>query len=152
MTTLGGSSVFLDTNVLVYATIDQAPLHAVARAVLNGLNQAGTELWVSRQVLREYLAVLSRPQSFTDPLSHPQLVNAVRQFSEQFQVADDVPSVTEHLLSLISQFAVRGRQIHDANIVATMRAYHIGTLLTHNEDDFSRFRGLIEILPLHARL
>ena len=152
MTTSVGSSVFVDTNVLVYATVQEAPLHPVARSALERMSQAGSELWISRQVLREYLAVLSRPQSFTKPLPHPQLVSAVRQFSEQFHVADDSPSVTEHLLSLVSEFAVGGRQIHDANIVATMRAYHIDTLLTHNVDDFSRFRDLIVILPLHARL
>ncbi|HEX5414091.1 MAG TPA: PIN domain-containing protein [Chloroflexota bacterium] len=148
MTIAGGRPVFIDTNVLVYATVESAPFHAVARFTLDGLHQTSSQLWVSRQVLREYLAVLSRPQAFTNPLTPAQLVGAVRRFIQQFQVADDGPHVTEELLKLINQYAVGGRQIHDANIVATMRAYRVSTLLTHNEDDFSRFLDLIEILPL----
>lgn len=41
-----------------------------------------------------------------------------------------------------------GKQIHDANIVATMIAYRIEYLLTHNVVDFERFTSLIHILPL----
>jgi hypothetical protein len=43
---------------------------------------------------------------------------------------------------------VSGKQIHDANIVATMIAYRIEYLLTHNVVDFERFTSLIHILPL----
>ncbi len=37
-----------------------------------------------------------------------------------------------------------------ANIVATMQAYGIRHLLTHNTDDFKRFSGLITVLPIEA--
>lgn len=42
----------------------------------------------------------------------------------------------------------RQTQVHDANIVATMLAYGIPRLLTHNVDDFKRFAHLIAVLPL----
>ena len=38
--------------------------------------------------------------------------------------------------------------LHDANIVATMQAYGITQLLTHNEKDFDRFSSLISVQPL----
>ncbi len=43
-----------------------------------------------------------------------------------------------------------GRQVHDANIVATMQANGINQLLIHNADDFKRFSHLITVLPLRA--
>lgn len=53
--------VFVDTNVWVYASVPNAPLHAQAR---QALERATAPLWTSRQVLREFLAAMSRPQTF----------------------------------------------------------------------------------------
>ena len=43
-----------------------------------------------------------------------------------------------------------GKQVHDANIVATMLIYGIPQILTHNTADFARFSELITVLPLQA--
>ncbi|MGH7966313.1 MAG: VapC toxin family PIN domain ribonuclease, partial [Candidatus Binatia bacterium] len=56
--------------------------------------------------------------------------------------------VTERLLALMEQIAIGGKQVHDANIVATMLAYGIPTLLTNNTNDFARFSGHITVVPL----
>jgi predicted nucleic acid-binding protein len=55
------SPVFLDTNVLVYASLALSPFHAAATERLAALEGDGVDLWVSRQVLREYLAAMTRP-------------------------------------------------------------------------------------------
>jgi len=47
--------------------------------------------------------------------------------------------VTEHLLQLLTAHGIGGKRVHDANIVATMMAYGIPKLLTHNVADFERF-------------
>ena len=99
-------------------------------------------------VLREYLAVLTRPQTFTSPISIPTLASQVRAFESRFRIAEEGANVTSQLLSLVGQFAVGGKQIHDANIVATMQVHGIGQLLTHNVSDFSRFAPLIQVLPI----
>lgn len=43
------------------------------------------------------------------------------------------------LLRLLTVTPTGGKQIHDANIVATMMAYNIPVLLTFNRRDFERF-------------
>jgi hypothetical protein len=58
---MAADPVFVDTNVLVYATRPSSAEHA-ARAALTGLEGEGSTLWVSHQVLREYLAVVTQPQ------------------------------------------------------------------------------------------
>jgi predicted nucleic acid-binding protein len=40
------------------------------------------------------------------------------------------------------------KQVHDANITATMLVYGIESLLTHNIADFQRFSHLITVVPL----
>jgi predicted nucleic acid-binding protein len=152
MATTGGSAeaTFIDTNVLIQSAITSAPLHGEAIARLAELGAPGAELWISRQVLREYLAVLSRPQAYTAPLSPAELAADVTRFIAQFRVAEDGPAVTGHLLNLIQAVPVGGKQVHDANIVATMQANGLSRLLTHNTADFARFGAFITVAPLIA--
>jgi len=69
----------------------------------------------------------------------------VRYLEERFQVADDTSAVTSQLVKLMGDFQIGGKQVHDANIVATMLAYGIPSVLTHNTADFKRFDTMIEI-------
>ena len=65
-------------------------------------------------------------------------------------LADDTAEVTSHLLALLRKYPTGGKQIRDANIVATMLTYGVPTLLTHNIDDMRHFNREITIVPLHA--
>ncbi|MCP3668304.1 MAG: type II toxin-antitoxin system VapC family toxin [Gammaproteobacteria bacterium] len=60
-------------------------------------------------------------------------------------MADDTTAVTEQLIGLLRDHKIGGKQVHDANIVATMQAYDIPCLLTHNIKDFERFGEVIKI-------
>jgi predicted nucleic acid-binding protein len=151
MTTGGGDPIFVDTNVLVYAGVASAPRHQEALAVLRRLHAADTEIWLSRQVLREYLAVLSRPQTYTSPVPVGALIADIHGFTTRFRVAEDGPAVTDRLLALLQQVPSGGKQVHDANIVATMLVYGIQRLLTANPSDFARFGSLIVVEPLASR-
>lgn len=150
MAITGVERLFLDTNVLIRATLTTAPLHDDARHAVENAYTAGTELWISRQVLREYLAVLSRPQPYTAPLSPDMLRDDLVRFAATFRIADEDARVTQQLLVLLQQVPTGGRQVHDANIVATMMVYGVEHLLTHNTVDFARFAGYITVVPLTA--
>ena len=108
---------------------------------------AGVVLWLSRQVLREYLVSLTRPQQFPIPPDLATVIAQVQQFPQRFQVANKEPEVTARLLALLTAVPTRGRRIHDVNIVATMLVYGVRRRLTHNTEDFARFTGLLRILP-----
>lgn len=136
--------LFVDTNVLVYANVLEAPLHARALGAIHAARQAGRSLWISRQVIREYLVVMTRPQAFEN-LPRTTVLEQVHQFVAHFQVADDTLAVTAHLLALMETYAIGGKQVHDANLVATMQAHHIHCLLTHNTGDFQRFADILTL-------
>ncbi|MFB2980581.1 type II toxin-antitoxin system VapC family toxin [Microseira sp. BLCC-F43] len=148
MTNGVNDAVFLDTNILVYANVQESPFHAAALQAIQNYYQAGVDLWISRQILREYIRTLTRPQAFFNPQPVTTVIARVRFFQNEFRVAEDNPQVTERLLTLIEQIPIGGRQVHDANIVATMLVYGISRLLTNNVDDFNRFAALITVLPL----
>lgn len=50
-----GGSAFVDTNVLLRATLVTMLLHREASALLDTQRERGATLWISRQVIREYL-------------------------------------------------------------------------------------------------
>ena len=148
MTSGGARRIFFDTNILVYASVAETPLHATAvRAILRH-SQAGEEIWISRQILREYLATLTRPQLFSNPIPIATLIIEARSLEQRFRIAEDGPQVTEKLLDLLGHITKGGKQVHDTNIVATMQAYGITHLMTHNVSDFSGFSHLITVVPL----
>jgi predicted nucleic acid-binding protein len=145
MTTAVAETVFVDTNVLIYANVDPSPFHPAAIAAIQDYEATHTKIWISRQVLREYLATLARPRVGI-PITT--LTAQVRLFEERFSIAEDGPEVTKALLTLLEQSGYT--QVHDTNIVATMLTYGISHLLTHNTSDFVRFAHLVTIVPLDA--
>ncbi len=140
--------VFVDTNVLVYATRPSAAQHMAVKAALTRLEEEGSALWISPQVLREYLAAVTRPQATAPALPMATAVADVRRFRATFEVAEEGAGVLHRLLDLLAGSRGAGRQVHDANIVATMLEHGIRRLLTFNAADFRRFARMIDIEPL----
>ena len=138
--------MFVDTNVLVNARILEAPDHDEARAALGLAFEQPEPLRISRQVLREYLAVVTRPQSWPVAIGREEALNDVERLMSIFELLEDGPAVTDRLVSLCREVPVGGRQIHDANIVATMLAHGERRLLTFNQADFRRYGDRIELV------
>ncbi len=81
---------FIDTNVLVYSTAESAPFHQQARAALAREATAGP-LAISRQVLREYLATVTRPQTGAG-LDLAEAVEDAEAFARRFTVLEGGPA------------------------------------------------------------
>ena len=138
--------MFVDTNVLVKSRIREAPDHETARARLERALQEPQPLRISRQVLREYLAVVTRPQTWRVSITREEALDDVDRLTRAFEVLEDGPVVTDFLVALCREVSVGGRQIHDANIVATMLTYGERRLLTFNPADFRRYGTRIELV------
>ncbi len=143
---MAADPAFVDTNVLVYASQKRSAFNAQATAALDRARQEHLELWISRQILREYLATVTRPQHDAPPLPIAEALADVDRLSRTLNIAEDGPEVFSELCGLLGRVAVGGKQVHDANIVATMLAYGIPRLFTFNEADFRRFVPLIEVV------
>ena len=63
-----------------------------------------------------------------------------------FEILEDGPGITESLMALCREVSVGGRQIHDANIVATMVAHGEHRLPTFNAADFRRYGDRVELV------
>jgi predicted nucleic acid-binding protein len=147
MTTMG-DKIFIDTNILLYANFTNSPFHSAAITKLQTLTTQGAELWVNRQVFREYWVAKSRAMDVALAYDPIEIRNDIQQFEQIFQVADDTDFITQKLLELAVKSTVIGKQIHDTNIVASMIINKIPNLLTHNVADFKRFLSEITVIPL----
>lgn len=142
---MAANSIFIDTNVLVFATVPTSPFHALAITALHRVAQTKDDAWISRQVLREYLVQLTRPGVLPVPLIGSLAGKQASALMSMYRVADENAQVTTELLAMIGNGLAAGKQVHDANIVATCLANGIPRLLTHNIADFRRYGSLVTI-------
>ena len=76
----------------------------------------------------------------------PEALSDIAWIKERFEIIEDGPRVTAHLVALCREIPVGGKQVHDANIVATMLAHGERRLATLNAKDFRRYGDRIEII------
>ena len=138
--------MFIDTNVLVKSRIPGAPDHDAARASLERAFRDPEPLRISRQVIREYLSVVTRPRTWPVAISREEALDDVSRLAGSFEILEDGAAVTDLLVTLCREVPAGGRQIHDANIVATMLARGERRLLTFNTADFQRYGDRIELV------
>lgn len=141
-------TIFLDTNILVFSSFTASQFHKRALGRIDSLQKEGYLFWISRQVIREYLVVKSRLLDNENKYDSKDITDEIRDFEDQFLIAEENLNTTAKLLHLIEQHNVIGKQIHDCNIVATMLSNDITKLLTNNSSDFARFSSLIEIVTI----
>jgi predicted nucleic acid-binding protein len=145
-----GVRAFVDTNILLRALIKEMTLHPQADALLKRMLREDGELWISGQIIREFMVQATHPKTLKVPLTSDEVIVEVNRIKPIFTIADETAEVREKLLELIKVYPTAGKQIHDANIVATMLAYGIDTLLTLNIDDMKRFSDKINLISLET--
>lgn len=147
-TDVSDSRWFVDANILVFAANPLSPWHTAAVMRLREARRDKISLVVSPQVVREFIAAASRFAAGESPPPTDPILENVRRIRAGFILVDETAATMDRLADLLKTIPTRGKQVHDANIAATMLTHGIPTLLTHNTVDFARFAGLIRIVPL----
>lgn len=135
-----GESIFFDTNILLIATDESRRGHKTAKSLLMSLLKEGVNICLSGQVAREYLVVASRPAQVNGlGLSSGHAVHNIEAIKERALFLEETGFTSELLQHMVVQHKLKGKRIHDANIIATMRTHRITYLLTENPADFECF-------------
>lgn len=139
--------VVLDTNLLLAATDEARSAHARALATLTEWPAAGTALYTSGQILREYLAVATRPVADNGlGLAQRDAATNVRAYRSRLRLMSETEKVADRLLALVDEIECTGTTLHDANVVATMLVHGVDTLVTLNAADFARYEDYVSVL------
>jgi predicted nucleic acid-binding protein len=138
----------VDTNVLLAAASIFSPHHDIAVAALRRLS--GGRGRISPQVAREFYGVATRAVRAHN--SRPGLGFALAEtlvmldaFRSEFPLISEDADVVTELARLARLYNVSGKQIHDANLVATAKRHRMARIVTLNLNDFRKFSGEIAI-------
>ncbi|MGH9301254.1 MAG: type II toxin-antitoxin system VapC family toxin [Acidimicrobiales bacterium] len=139
----------MDTNILLAATDEARQQHEMAIAAINVWPASGLVLYTSGQIMREYLAVATRPVKRNGlGMARGDAIANVRALRARLTLLAEDTKVSDRLIGLLEAVECSGKQIHDANVVATMLVHGIDTVVTMNVDDFSRFGDHVRVADL----
>ena len=142
MATMDAKPIFIDTNILIYANNKESTLCNSARKILDELIGSGNTLFISDQILREYLVIMTRPGFIENPVSFESAIQDTERMRKEFSLLFPERNTLDKLIELIREYEIRGKRIHDAAIVSIMLTNGINDILTHNIDDFKSFQEI----------
>lgn len=137
----------VDTNVLIYATNEDAKQHAASRAWLLEELGHGTEVvgmpWVT---LLGFIRVTTHPRILTTPLSAQEAMSVVSGWLDHPRVVTPEPSPRHSslLAGLLTDAGTAGNLTNDAHLAAL--ALELDATMVSFDRDFARF-GVRVIVP-----
>lgn len=138
-----------DTSVLLRAVLPGAPEHLAAIGAGRLLLERDDELCFTLQGLAEFWNVCTRPTTARGGfgLSIPETARRIRVIERFGTFLPDTETVRTHWLTIVLAHQVRGVQVHDARLVASMLAHNVTHVLTFNTKDFQRYPQIVAIEP-----
>jgi hypothetical protein len=107
----------------------------------------GVHLVTIGQILREYLVVATRPIRGNGlGLPSGQAVGNVATFRSRMHILPETSEVHDELATLVAYHSLRGKRIHDANVVAAVRYHRVKCIVTGNLADYSGLSD-VPVLP-----
>lgn len=141
--------ILADTNILLRSSDPTHPVHELAFASVKKYLADGDGVCIIAQNLIEFWNVATRPTENNGfGWSPDQTDLEVTRLESLLTLLPDTPAIYPEWRKLVLAHSVRGKQVHDARIVAAMKAHNIRSLLTFNASDFKRFEGILLIDPL----
>lgn len=140
--------ILLDTNVLIYATLDADPRFERAREVLSLRSAASVEVFVSVQNLAEMYPNLTGPKN-----SRPDSPELARLKIQSIAGLDSISvlplnlPIARRALELCEHYSITRQRYSDMQLAATMIEERIDTIVTENAKDFDRIEGISVVNP-----
>src|ERR1039457_4425726 len=133
----------VDTNILLRLGKRDDHQHSTIGAALRVLVAQDARLCFTSQILGEFWNASTRPRDQNGfGLSIAETDRIARVIERDFEFLPDSRDVHDRWRRLLVAHAVRGVQVHDARLAASMYVHGVSQLLTVNVRDFQRFKGL----------
>lgn len=136
-----------DTNILLRFTNANDPQHPLVRESIRALLLQGDALFYTQQNRREFWNVCTRPAEKNGlGYSIAQARQRLAEVDAVFQRLPDRAETGRIWDRIVRQYAVIGVGVHDAQLVASMLAHGVPSVLTLNDSDFLRYAAEIAIV------
>jgi uncharacterized protein len=137
----------VDANVLIYAFDAQSPQHLASRALLDAARTGSVRLYISSQILCEFYSIATNSRRVLKPRSPAEALHAVSDLVNYLRILPISVAAVESLVDLLRRRPVKGGEIFDLQIVATMRTNGVLRIYTFNTEDFAVFPELEVLTP-----
>jgi predicted nucleic acid-binding protein len=142
------AACLLDTNILLRMSKRDDPHHPMIEGALRALAAQDARLCFTSQTLGEFWNASTRPLDQNGfGLSTAETDRIARVIERDFELLPDSRDVHDRWRHLLVMYGVKGVQVHDARLAASMYVHGVTQLLTVNVRDFQRFTGLRAIHP-----
>lgn len=112
------------------------------------LRERGDAVYLCTQSIIEFWSVSTRPKEHNGlGQTIDQTLRDCKDFLAVFQLLPEPGDILQRWLTLVQQYEVRGKQVHDARMVALAWSCDVEHVLTLNPGDFSRFREVSVLVP-----
>ena len=143
-----GQACLLDSNILLRMSQRADPHYSAIRSALLILRNQGTRLCYTSQTMGEFWNASTRPLARNGLGLTTAETNAIAgEIERDFEFLSDSQAVHDRWRQLLVEHDVKGVQVHDARIAASMYVHGVQQLLTINLRDFARFQGLSILHP-----
>ena len=141
--------ILVDTGVLLRLVIRSDPAHPEARNAIRILKSRGDRLITLPQNAAEFWNVCTRPPSARRGynLSIQDTAKKLRLVERLIEIRPASQAAFQEWKRLVVAHSVRGVQVHDARIVATMKVQGINNIVSFNASDFRRYSGITATFP-----
>lgn len=140
--------VLVDTNVLIYATLQADPRFERAQEVLGLRSSASVEVFISVQNLAEMFPNLTGPKN-SQPDS-PALARSKIQSIAGLDSLTVLPlnlPIARRALELCQRYSFTRQRYFDMQLIATMLEENIHTIVTENSKDFDHIEMITTVNP-----
>ena len=138
----------VDTNVLLRFAYFSVPESQIARDAMRWIRKEDHQLCCSPQNIIEFWNVSTRPVAHN---GYGRSIDGVERMltllQNRFVVLPPSTQTLEVWRLLVKKHMVRGAQVHDAHLAASLFANGVTNILTFNTKDFRRYDGLTVVHP-----
>lgn len=103
------TAVFLDTSLIVAATVETHPSHAAAADFVDDLVSRTAQLCISPQICREFLVVLTRQPVSERVFTIDEAIAALEVWMNGCILLDEKEAVVQECLRLVRRHGVLGK-------------------------------------------
>lgn len=149
---MSDAACLLDSNILLRLSHRGDPQYPAIRAALVTVKRQGTRLCYTSQTLGAFWNASTRPLDKNGfGLSIAETDAIARDVERDFEFLPDSQAVHDRWRRLLVEHEVKGVQVHDARLAASMYVHGVPQILTINVRDFLRFKELSVLHPAHLQ-
>ena len=140
----------VDTNLLIYAAVNESPRHERARRLVDEWRRAGETWLITWSIAYEFLRVVTHRSALLHPLTFADAWSFIESLrsSASFGILVETERHAEVVRDLTREYPhVSGNRLHDLHIAALMREHGVVEIRTA-DTDFHQFKFLRVVNPL----